>query len=49
MNVCISEAISAVQLLDFKNFGEIINNILYKGLPSVQQTIVKSRKEKNHE
>lgn len=46
MNVCISEAIAAYELLSVKNFGDILENILYRGLPSVQREIVLKKAEK---
>ena len=46
MNVCISEAIAAYELLSVKNFGNILENILYKGLPSVQRDIIRKKTEK---
>ena len=46
MNVCISEAIAAYELLSVKNFGDILENILYKGLPSVQRDIIRKKTEK---
>lgn len=40
-NVCICEAIAAYELLDCKRFSEILQNILYLGLPNVQENILK--------
>ena len=44
LNVCICEACSAFELLDSNNFREILENILYKGLASVQNKILSQSK-----
>ena len=39
MNSCISEAAASFELLNIRNFRDILKNILYEGLPSVQREI----------
>ena len=46
MNVCISEAIAAFELLDIRNFRDILENILYKGLPAEQEKIAEKKEKK---
>lgn len=45
MNVCICEACNVFELCDNVNFSGIIKNILYKGMPNVQDEIIKKLSE----
>ena len=47
LNVCICEACSAFELLDVRYFRQIIENILYKGLPAVQNEILGKNEGEN--
>lgn len=40
LNVNVSMLVSAENLMDFKNYGSIIDNVIHKGLPGVQREIL---------
>ena len=45
LNVCICEAAAAFELLECHRFREVLENILYQGLPDVQEKIMKKGKK----
>lgn len=49
MNVCSAQAGAALELLDIKRFGGILQNIIYIGLPETAKSKMNDRKEKEHE
>lgn len=40
LNLCVGEAAKAAELLDFHRYGDIIRNVLYLGLPNMQEKIL---------
>lgn len=46
LNMCIGEAASAAELLEFKRYGDIIRNIIYLGLTQTQRGVL-DKKETN--
>jgi hypothetical protein len=47
LNMCLSQAIAALNLIEFHHFASIIQNVVMKGLPEMQRTLLFEKKEKS--
>lgn len=49
LNLCLSQIIASVNLIHFYHFGPIIENIVEKGLPETQRTLLFEKEKNTHD